>query len=297
MSGKEPTAGEPRVLLSRDRKGVVTKRWEHVDETPKQVTVTASLAVPLAYGRGSASRTRGEFLNGAAGITLLGILACSLLCGQTATAKLQISKTETADFPAGGALQLKNAVGELTITGWDQPNLEITSIKTTKAVVQEKDRAAANKLLENVKIATERKGDAVIISTEFPKHSKLARPFLGMTDFDLEYRIHVPRKARLDVEEVMGEVHIENIAGDLRATDHMGEITVRVLEGTYAIDAKSKLGAVTSDFPGSQRQLQWWVVRWPGQAFLTTAPASGPASGQKLFLRAGYGDIVILKVH
>jgi hypothetical protein len=283
LSGDTPRT----VLLSRDRKGVITKRREYRD------TVTASLAVPLPYGHGSASRIRGEFPNGAVGRTLLGILACGLLCGQAPPEKLQVSKTETSDFPAGGALQLKNAVGELTITGWDEPNFEITTIKSTKIVVEAKDRAAANKLLENVKIATERKGDAVIISTDFPKHSKMARPFLGMTDFDLEYRIHVPRKARLDVDEVMGEVHIESIAGDIRAIEHLGQITVRVPEGMYAIDARSKLGAVNSDFPGSGRQLKWWVVKWPGQAFMTTAP---PAS-QKMFLRAGYGDIVILKVH
>jgi hypothetical protein len=228
---------------------------------------------------------------------LLGVAVYGLLHAQTAAQKapekIQVSKTESADFPAGGTLQLKNVVGELTITGWDEPNLEVTTIKSTKTVVEDRDRAAANKLLENVKIAIERKGDAVVISTEFPKHSKMARPFLGMTDFDLEYRIHVPRKARVDVDEVMGEVHIENTTGDIRAIEHLGEITVRVPDGMYAIDARSKLGAVNSDFSGSGRQLKWWVVKWPGQAFLTSAP---PAA-QKMFLRAGYGDIVILKVH
>ncbi len=68
---------------------------------------------------------------------------------------------------------------------------------------------------------------------------------------------------------------------------------MRVPEGMYAIDARSKLGAVNSDFPGSGRQLQWWKVKRPGQAF--TASASG--SAQKMFLRASYGDIVILKIH
>ena len=51
-----------------------------------------------------------------------------------------------------------HAVGELTITGWDQPNVEITTIKATKTVVDSKNRAAADKLLESVKVATERKG-------------------------------------------------------------------------------------------------------------------------------------------
>jgi hypothetical protein len=229
---------------------------------------------------------------------LLGLTMCGLLPGQKtpdrpAAEKIQITKTDTLDFPAGGMLRLRNAIGELTVTGWNQPNLEITTIKSTKTAVEEKDRAAATKLLDAVKVGTERKGDDVAISTEFPKHSKIARPFLGMTDFDLEYRIHVPRAARLDVDEAMGEVHIENIAGDIHAIEHLGEITVRAPDGVYSIDAKSKVGAVNSDFAGIDRQLKWWVVKWPGQAFT----ASGPAAAQKMFLRAGYGDIVILKIH
>lgn len=222
-----------------------------------------------------------------------GVLLAQLPPAPAPPEKLKISKTETADFPAGGLLRMTNAVGELTITGWDQPNLELTTIKSTKAAVEPKDRDQANKLLANVKVSTQRKGDELDISTVFPKHPKIARPFVGMTDFDLEYRIQVPRAARLDIAEAMGEVHIENICGDIRARENLGEITVRVPEGMYAIDARSKLGAVNSDFPGSERQLQWWVIKWPGQAFL----ASAPAAAQKLFLRANYGDIVILKMH
>jgi hypothetical protein len=218
--------------------------------------------------------------------------------------KVVVTKTETADFPTGGLLRMKNAVGELTITGWDQPGFEMTIIKSTKTAVSTKtgdtkDRDASNKLLENVKVTTERKGDELTISSAFPKHSKLARPFVGITDFDLEYRIHVPRAARLDVEEYMGEVHLENTTGDIRAVEGLGEITVRVPEGMYAIDARSKLGAVNSDFAGNGRQLKWWVVRWPGQAFTSSPGAAGsaPASAQKMFLRTSYGDIVILKIH
>lgn len=180
----------------------------------------------------------------------------------------------------------------------------MTTIKSTKTAVSTKtgdakDRDAANKLLEKVKITTERKGDELTVSTAFPKHSKLARPFVGFTDFDLEYRIHVPRTARLDVDEYMGEVHIENTTADIRAVEGLGEITVRVPEGMYAIDARSKIGAVNSDFAGNGRQLKWWVVEWPGQAFTSSpgAAASAPASAQKMFLRTGYGDIVILKIH
>lgn len=202
--------------------------------------------------------------------------------------KISVTHTDTAEFPPGGVLRMPNAVGELTITGWDQPGLEITTIKSTKTAVLPKDRDRAGKLLDSVKVTTERKGDEVTVATAFPKHSKIARPFLGMTDFDMEYRIHVPRSARLDVKSVMGEIHIEAVSGEIHAQENLGEITVRLPGGMYSIDAKAKLGAVNSDFPGDMQRVKWF-----GESF------RGNSSGavQNLFLRALYGDILILKIH
>lgn len=216
--------------------------------------------------------------------------------------KITVTKTESGDFPTAGLLHLKNAVGMVTVTGWDQPGYEMITIKSTKTAVEAKDRgtsnAAANKTIESVKISTDRKGDEVTVSTAFPKHSKLARPLLGMTDFDLEYRIQVPYAARLDLEDVMGEINIEDTHGDLRASAGLGQINVRVREGSYAIDAKCNTGAVNSDFAGVDLQRHWWIVKWPGQTFTASASASAQNQpAQKMFLRVSYGDIVILKMH
>jgi hypothetical protein len=224
---------------------------------------------------------------------LLGLGLCCVLRAADATPpstpqKLEVTNTERSDFPAGGTLHLKNSVGELTIEGWDQAGLEITTIKSSKVGVEGRERDKVSKLLENVKITTERKDQEVIISTAFPKHSKLVRLVEGMTDFDLEYRIKVPRAARLVVDHAMGEVHIEDIHGEIHATDDMGLITVQLPYGQYSIDALSKIGAVDSDFAGNEQTRKWF-----GQTFLENSPEAG----QKLFLRIRYGDIVIARLH
>ncbi len=225
---------------------------------------------------------------------LIGVGICCLLRaddpapGHRAPDKVQVTNTETSDFPSGGTLHLKNSIGELTIEGWDQAGLEMTTIKSSKIAVEGQAREKEVKLLDSVKIATERKGDEVTISTDFPKHGKIARPFLGKTDFDLEYRIKVPNNARLTIDQDMGEVHIDNVSGEIHATDRMGLITVRLPDGPYAIDAKSKLGAVESDFPGNEQRRKFF-----GHTFLENSPT--PA--QKMFLRVGYGDIIIVRMH
>jgi hypothetical protein len=202
--------------------------------------------------------------------------------------KVQVSKTERSDFPSGGALHLRHSIGELTIEGWDEAGLEITTIKSSKVGVEGHERDKAVKLLDSVKISTERKGDEVTVSTSFPEHRRILRPFEGRTDFDLEYRIKVPRNAKVTVEHTMGEVHIDDMRGEIHATDEMGLITVRVPDGQYAIDAKSKLGAVNSDFLGDEKSRKWL-----GHTFL----ANPPANAQKMFLRIERGDIIVIQMH
>lgn len=197
-----------------------------------------------------------------------------LLAADEAKQPAQVVSTERMDFASGGTLRLKNSTGELTLEGWDQPGVEITTIKTTKAAYDSKGRERAAGRLARIRIAAQRHGDELTIATDFPEHFLPTRIYRGATSFDLEYRIKAPRNARLAIDHDMGEVHIDGIAGEIHATDHMGLITVRLPEdGKYAIDAKSKLGAVDSDFAGHE------------------------AGSQKLYLRMGYGDIIVLKAH
>jgi hypothetical protein len=69
----------------------------------------------------------------------------------------EIAKTEHVDFPAGGTVTLKNSIGELTIEGWDQPGVEIATVKSPEAV----------------QIAVGRRGNELVIITSFPKHRRL----------------------------------------------------------------------------------------------------------------------------
>ena len=219
------------------------------------------------------------------------ILVCGgLACGQAAAPeKVQISNTQTLDFPAGGTLHLTNGLGLVTIQGWDDAGVEITTIKSSKTPLANKEeRDRMTKLLDSVKITAERRGDEILVASSYRKHPKIMRPFEGMTDFDLEYRIKVPRAAKLTIAEDMGETNIENITGDIHVEINLGQINLLLPDGQYGIDAKCKLGSVTSDFPGTARR-----QKFVGHAFL--ASPSTPA--QKLFLRTVYGDIVIEKKH
>jgi hypothetical protein len=211
--------------------------------------------------------------------------ALAVLGGSLLAVQAQTANTQTLNFPAGGALRLNRSIGELTIEGWSEPRVEIETIKAIKPGYEEED---ARKWLGLVQVTARRQGNAIVIDTVYPKHFLLARPFRGgMSPIELQYRIKAPRDARVDIEHQSGEVHVQFMTGDIRATDGRGELTIYAPStAQYAIDARSKVGAIESDFAGrQQRKLA------DGHAFVGPAPAGA----HKLYLRIGFGDIIVLK--
>ena len=224
-----------------------------------------------------------------AGLTLMLGVACLLLANDEIPQRIQITRTEHADLAAGGTVRLKNSTGELMIEGWDQPGVEITTVKSTKllypAAGAERDKASH--MLDDVKVSVTHQGEELVIVTDFPRHRRfLPRPSVGDRDFNLEYRIKVPRDAKLIVDHDAGEIHFDDLTGDIHATMNQGLITVRLpAAGEYSVDAKSTIGAVTSDIPGTTTRKHLGHVFVQG----STAPHS-------LYLRTGYGDIIILRM-
>jgi hypothetical protein len=228
---------------------------------------------------------------------LIPLLAASCLLAQEKTAqgkdeeakqKIEQTKTERVDFPAGGLLRLKHSIGDLSIEAWDNPNVEITTIKSMKEEYSGRDRGKASGELEKVTITTERHGDELVIATSFPRHRGFPFPWSGATNFNLAYRISVPRNARLAIDHDVGAVNVDGVAGDIEAKLLQGEIMLHLPEDAqYSINAQTDYGNVNSDFPGEKRR------RWVRQ----TAVHEVPRPARILNLRVGYGDIVLLKIH
>lgn len=192
------------------------------------------------------------------------------------------SHTQTVEFPAGGSVRLVDSFGELTIEGWDQPNVEITTTKSAYVDGREK------RLLSDVQIAAKTDGKTVIISTVRP-HRDVFHPLRGVDDIDIEYSIKVPRVAKLEIDHDHGEVNILGVTGEIHASSRFGPIMLRLpADGHYAIDAHCRIGTVYSDFSGEEKHHLLF-----GESFAT--PES--ATPQKLDLKVGMGDIMVFKLN
>ncbi|HKE28975.1 MAG TPA: hypothetical protein VKB88_41780 [Bryobacteraceae bacterium] len=173
-------------------------------------------------------------------------------------------QVQTLPMPAGGTVQVKDSYGELAVEGWDRPEVQLTMGKSAKGAA----------------VTMTRMGDQIVIVT------KLAR---GAERHLLDYRIRMPRNGKLTVDHGSGEIHVADMAGDIHATVCHGAIMLNLPpDGHYGIDARASIGDVVSDFPGKSRRRPWIFGHW----FESGKPAG---QAHRLFLRAGFGDILILK--
>ncbi len=203
---------------------------------------------------------------------------------------LRVSNTQRFDFPAGGTLRLKDSVGLLTVEAWDQPGIEITTIKSAKAEVGVTEREKATHQLEMVHVAAERDGDEVAITTEFPRHLAFPpNPLAADVNVELEIRIKAPAATRIvDNDHKVGEVNIDGLTGDMNVHLLQGAIMLHLPDGQYNINAKADFGSVNSDFPGQEKRGRWLLGH-------RVVNGNSPAQ-HSLNLKVGFGDIILLKV-
>jgi hypothetical protein len=198
---------------------------------------------------------------------------------------VEIANTQTVPFQAGGTIHMNHSYGELSVEGWDRPEVEVTVIKSPDDVYAAKDKGEAAKHVENVKVSVDRKSDSDLeISTAVSHFSRWTHPFGPTGGVNMQYRIHVPRNSKLVIHHDHGEVLVTQVVGDIEATGARGDIVLVLSEAEkYSIDAKTKVGTLSCDFEGD------FAHGWFSRRYSQTAPA--PA--HRIFVREGTGGIEI----
>jgi hypothetical protein len=197
--------------------------------------------------------------------------------------------TEHVSLQAGGTVRLMNTIGDLGVEAWDEPGVEITVIRTTFRHDTPREQERAKHDLERIRVtATQLGNNAVEVDTRQPSRSRIVRAFPGVSDFNVYYRVKVPRDARLVIRHGVGAVTVNGVAGGIDARARIGDIIVQ-LPGSeeYAVDAKCRIGVVRSDLPGNDRNVGPAGHRPPEEPGSAAHPVS---------LRAGVGSITIQRM-
>jgi hypothetical protein len=214
------------------------------------------------------------------------IALCSIAAGETIQRPQSVSSTESVSFAPGGTIRFDNSFGDLYVEGWDQPRVEMTLIKSFDDYAPPKNAA---ELLERVKFTTEHpSASELVIGTTIPSRSFFRHPFGGRGPVNVRYELRVPRDSHLVIHHGGGNILIGNVTAGIEATNREGDIVLMLpTPGPYAIDAKSKMGTVISDFAGKAHVRYFIGERFAGD------DANAP---RKIFLRVGFGGITIKEV-
>jgi predicted membrane protein len=223
------------------------------------------------------------------------LFVCCLAPGLPAQAQTgdkreaEVTTTQSVEFGAKGTVQIVDSFGSVKVEGWDKEEVEMTVTKRTQKKYEQKDLAKAAKGLERFKVTMEAVGETslLVINTKYPSWTPI---FRGKSNLKLDYLIKVPRQSTLMIKHGIGEVEVTNVSGDIEATASIGEIGLRLPEDqTYAVDARVRIGDVSSEFGQATRRQGVFAVG----AKLAGEPS---APTRRIFLRVGIGDINVTKM-
>jgi len=200
-----------------------------------------------------------------------------------------VTNTERVPCAPGGTIRLNNSYGYLTVEGWDDPEVEITVINSTDSPYEPSQQQRGEQPFGRVRVVAERRSDKdLVISTIVPeRHRLLPKAKHRVT---VEYRIRVPRDSRLIVHHGNGYVWVSDVTGDLDVRSHTGDMIVMLPDlSPYSIDARTRMGSVSSDFTGkSMNRVSQFLV---GSHF----DYASQTPKRRIYLRMGRGSIEILQ--
>ena len=219
----------------------------------------------------------------------VGLLGLSLFAAGPLRQRPRVTTTEHANLAPGGTVRIENSYGDVSVEGWDGPEVELTVIRSQAGLYGEKENARLAKNLEKVHVTLESKSAGeLLISTQFPSKTGLffaPLPPKTRIGVEMEYRLRVPRDAHLVIHHKDGQVLITGVIGEIEATARSGDIVALLPDaGHYAIDARVKLGTIYSDF-GNAKHQDYLL----GEHF-----AAG--EGRRIYLRTGVGGISIQRL-
>ena len=199
--------------------------------------------------------------------------------GKDTQKRVEVSTTRHIDFISRGVIRIEKSFGEVFVDGWDKNEVEVTVIKAIKASPDTpEDQERARHKLDTVNVtASKQSADTILIASSLPFRK----------NFDLVYRIKVPRESDLFIKHSIGEVTVDGVLGELEITSDIGEITVNLQDGReYNIDAKVKIGEVQSAFSGKSKR-----------SYLLSEKFSRDerTESHRVYLRVGIGEIAINK--
>ncbi|TAM83662.1 MAG: hypothetical protein EPN47_06010 [Acidobacteria bacterium] len=137
--------------------------------------------------------------------------------------------------------------GDIYITGWDDPHVEIEAEK----VVHASSREAAEQQYQRIQVLLDGQDEMLHLYTLYPPRRPW-RPFHGESNLSVDFHIHMPYDCNLVIKCVDGDVTVRGVAGQETITVNYGQVEIDVpsVGRLRSVRAKTWLGNVQSDLHG-----------------------------------------------
>ena len=182
----------------------------------------------------------------------------------------------------GGTFTMDVRTGDIYITGWDDPHVEIEADK----VVYAKSKKQAEHRYKRIGISLEGRDKVVHLRTIYPPR-RLWRPFRGESNLTVNFHIHMPYDCNLVLKCVDGDVRVTGLAGQEKLMVNYGDVEVDIpsLYRLRSVRAKTWLGNVQSNLEGGEDTAGFnkKVLFW------------NPSGTQDIWLKVHMGGIYIFR--
>ncbi|HEX9187431.1 MAG TPA: DUF4097 family beta strand repeat-containing protein [Vicinamibacteria bacterium] len=160
------------------------------------------------------------------GVVGLAAALSGCVAGDFGGSRFQKTVEESRPLAANGELRLENTNGSIRLAAWDEPRVKIEAVK----------HAGTERALDELKVEITGEGDRLTVRTRHP------RPRWMGGSQRVDYRVSVPRGARVEVTNVNGRVEVDGVAGPVKAVTVNG--SVDVAGAASGVDASAVNGSV-----------------------------------------------------
>jgi len=164
------------------------------------------------------------------------VLCLLILCIGAQSASLGQAGREikkTLPLAADGAVSIETFKGNVTITAWDSPQVEIVARIEPDGI---SPNDAEN--VQNTDVRIEASGDSVLIKSDY---EKVSRHTFGFDENQgslplINYTIKMPATARLNITDQRSTTRIDRLRSDLRIHTHRGSVVVTGFQGSINLE-------------------------------------------------------------
>jgi putative adhesin len=157
---------------------------------------------------------------------------------------------KTLPLIADGQLSLDTFKGSVTITTWDNPQVEIYA-----RIEPDGQSADERKMVQNTEVRIDAGSGSIRIKSDYDK--------INQRDWDedsgslplIHYTIKLPRTARLKIEDHKSKINISDLHSDLKIETHKGSVTVSRMDG--AVELETHKGDARVEFANLARGSQF----------------------------------------